>query len=123
MPTASNLGVVPPLLRGDVYWVKLDPVIGHGKGKTRPAVVIQNNDGNELGALVIVAVITSTNLRKAAYKAFVPKGDGNLQEDSMVDCAQIRTVDKVRLLQKIGCLSEERMAEVDKALRVSLDLN
>jgi len=48
MKTASgNAGLSEPLLRGDVYWVRLDPVEGAEKVKTRPAVIIQNNTGNQ----------------------------------------------------------------------------
>lgn len=47
MPTKDKLGIVAPLLRGDVYLVNLDPIVGKEIGKARPAVIIQNDIGNK----------------------------------------------------------------------------
>ncbi|HEX2869303.1 MAG TPA: type II toxin-antitoxin system PemK/MazF family toxin [Ignavibacteriales bacterium] len=123
MQTAKS-GVIKPLLCGDVYWVRLDPVEGHEKGKTRPAVIIQNNLINEVSPLVVVAVITSRKIvpKKMRFMVEVDKGEGSLDQDSYVDCAQIRTVDHVRLQGKIGSLSREKMAEVKKAVDFVLDI-
>jgi mRNA interferase MazF len=49
-------------------------------------------------------------------------GESGLDKESAVNLAQILTIDKTRLVNKLGCLSDERMDEVDKAIKLSLDL-
>lgn len=52
------------MLRGEIYLVNLDPVFGSEQGKTRPCAIIQNNIGNDLSPVTIIACITSTLNRK-----------------------------------------------------------
>ena len=123
---SSPSGVVEPLLRGDVYQVKLDPTVGGEIRKSRPALIIQNNTGNRFSPVTIVAPISSAKeiTRPLPIMVFIGDGEGGLKGDGYVDCGQIRTVDKaVRLLHKCGHLSPARMTEVSRALRISLDLD
>jgi len=87
----------------------------------RPALVIQNDVGNQHAGTTIVAAISSTI---KAYPVTVPlrKGDAGLPQPSMVNLAQILTLDKTRLRRRVGALSSERMHEVDTAIKVSLGL-
>jgi len=60
MPINSKYsGLVEPLNRGDVYLVNLEPKIGFEMGKLRPAVIIQNNIGNQYSPVTIIAPISS----------------------------------------------------------------
>lgn len=72
--------------RGDVVDIDLEPVRGHEIGKTRPAVVIQNDIGNRYSPLVIVAPIRGAEHIKKLYPVNVlaPKGVGGLKKDSIV---------------------------------------
>jgi mRNA interferase MazF len=118
-------GLVLPLLRGDIYEVNLDPTVGAEIKKKRPALIIQNNAGNEHSALTIIAPITSVKEinKSLPILVFLYRGEGGLKEDSYVHCGQIRAVDKhARLINKWGSLSEEHMKKVDEALRISLAL-
>ncbi len=118
-------GLVEPLLRGDVYEISLDPTVGGGIRKSRPALVIQNNTGNKFSPVTIVVPISSTKeiTRPLPIMVFLRDGEGGLKGDGYVDCGQIRTVDKhLRLVHKWGRLSSKRMAEIDRVLRISLDL-
>jgi mRNA interferase MazF len=109
--------------RGDVYWVSLDPVVGTEIAKTRPAVVISNNIGNELSARVIVAPITSGGIERVyPFEVLVLPSESGLQNPSKVVLDQIRTIDKQRLGRRIGALSVERMRDVDQAIRRSLSV-
>ena len=56
--------------RGDIYWVQLDPTVGAEIKKTRPAVVVSNDLGNEYSDIIIVAPITSSS--KKTYSFTVP---------------------------------------------------
>jgi mRNA interferase MazF len=112
------------LKRGDVILVNLDPARGAEKKKTRPCLIIQNDTGNKFSPLVIIAVITSQKEidKKYPTDVWVEKGEGGLDVPSIVQCDQIRTIDKNRIIEKFGYLDSSRMVEVDKALKISLDL-
>lgn len=111
------------VLRGELYLANLDPVVGSEQGGTRPVLVIQNDVGNRFSPTVIVLAVTS-QLHKARLPTHVPveaEGHG-LTRDSVVLAEQVRTLDKQRLLERLGTLSPESMQRVANALRVSLGL-
>ena len=112
------------ITRGDVYYACLDPVMGSETGKTRPVLVIQNDIGNLHSPTIIVAVITDYSAKKASYPICVPvKKEHGLKKESIVNLAQIRTLDKQRLITpKIATLPDRVMIQVDKALKHSLSL-
>lgn len=126
MQIKNKSGMISPLLRGDVYLVNLDPIVGKEIGKARPAVVIQNNIGNKFSPVTIIAPISSKKeiTKPLPIMIFLKKGDAGLNEESYIDCGQIRTIDKEkRLIHKFGTLSKEVLQSVDKALKISLALN
>lgn len=107
--------------RGEVYWVNLDPTIGSEIAKTRPAVVISNNVGNQYADRVIVAPTTSANVAKVyPFEVKLDPGEGGVVQTSKVLLDQIRTVDKTRLGAKMGMLPATRVEEVNRAIRLSL---
>ncbi len=111
--------------RGEVYWANLEPVQGSETGKTRPVVIIQNDIGNTYSPTAIVAIITEYSEKKASYPICVAIGiDEGLKKASIVNLAQVRTIDKRRLIiPSIVNLAEAAMAEVDRALKYSLALS
>ncbi|MFA4838125.1 MAG: type II toxin-antitoxin system PemK/MazF family toxin [Candidatus Neomarinimicrobiota bacterium] len=127
MPTNSKYsGLVEPIRRGDVYMVNLDPTIGFEMGKLRPAVIIQNNIGNQYSPVTIIAPISSVKVitKPLPVMIFLYKDDAGLDADSYIDCGQIRTIDKAnRLIHKLGKLSVEKIAELDRAIKISLALS
>lgn len=125
MQIKSKTGIVTPLLRGDVYLVNLDPIVGKETGKARPAVIIQNDIGNKFSPVTIIAPISSVKeiTKPLPIMILLQKGEGGLKEESYVDCGQIRTIDKEqRLITKFGSLDKEKVLEVDKAIKISLAL-
>jgi len=107
--------------RGEVFLVNLDPAIGAEIQKTRPAVVIQNNILNQYSPLVIVCPITST-IQSGETRVFVKAPEGGLDNDSMILTQQIRSLDKKRLVKKLGRLKTETMRKVDLALKITQGL-
>lgn len=109
--------------RGDVFFADLSPVVGSEQGGQRPVLIVQNDVGNKYSPTVIVAAITA-KIAKAKLPTHVEihKEDVGLIKDSVVLLEQIRTIDKKRLIQKLGTLSPELMEKVDVALLVSLGL-
>ncbi len=111
----------PMIARGELYSACLDPVVGSEQGGVRPVLVIQNDVGNRYSPTVIVLAVTG-QLNKAKLPTHVSvaaQGNG-LQKDSVVLAEQIRTLDKRRLKERIGCLTQEQMAQVSDALKISL---
>jgi len=108
--------------RGDVYWVKLDPIEGHEIGKTRPALVISNDINNELADTITVLPITSSVGKVYPFEVFLKQGIGNISSDSKVKTNQIRTVDKNRLKERIGTLPGVILSDVEKAVKIHLEL-
>lgn len=108
--------------RGDVYYADLDPVFGSEQGGHRPVLIVQNDFGNQFSPIVIVASLTSA-LHKVRYDVDVvlEPGVGNAQY-SRIQLNQIRTIDKRRLGRYIGRLTAEQLAQVDRALMISLGL-
>jgi mRNA interferase MazF len=107
--------------RGEIYWVTLDPTIGSEIAKTRPALIISNNVGNQYADRVIVAPITSGNVGKVyPFEVKLESGEGGVAQTSKVLLDQIRAVDKARLGNRIGIVTPQKMDEVNRAIRLSL---
>jgi mRNA interferase MazF len=109
--------------RGDIYLVNFDPTIGSEINKTRPALIIQNDTSNQYSPVTIVAAITSSISETKVYptEVFLCTGSGGLKADSLVLLNQIRTIDKLRLVKKLGSLSPKTMSMVNRAVKISLD--
>ena len=107
--------------RGDIWMVNFNPGRGSEQKGIRPALVIQNDIGNRYASTTIVSAITTT-LKKYPVTVLLPKGKGGLKENSMVNLAHILTVDKGRLMRKLGSLEEDKIAEVTEAIKISLDV-
>lgn len=111
------------ILRGELYIADLDPVVGLEQGGLRPVLVVQNDMGNRYSPTVVVLAVTS-QLQKARLPTHVqvPAAGHGLQKDSVILAEQLRTLDKRRLHERIGRLSPEYMACVERALAVELGL-
>jgi mRNA interferase MazF len=106
-----------------VYLVCFDPTVGAEITKTRPALVIQNDVGNRHSPLTIVAAISSKfDDRLYPTEVLITPPEGGLRDPSVVLLNQIRSVDTRRLTTRLGRLSQESMALVDRALLVSLGM-
>ncbi|MEA1964411.1 MAG: type II toxin-antitoxin system PemK/MazF family toxin [Candidatus Aerophobetes bacterium] len=109
--------------RGEIHYLDFSPSYGKEIRNIHPALIIQNEVGNQASQLTIVAAITS-NLKVAKLPVGVeisPKESG-LPHKSVIHLGQIYTVDRRRLKKRVGKLSKLTMAKVDKAIQVSLGL-
>lgn len=107
--------------RGEVWLVNFNPGRGSEQRGTRPALVIQNDTGNIYASTTIVATITST-IKEFPVTVVLPAGEGGLKQRSMVNLAQLLTIDKGRLHKRLGHLGDAVMEKVNEAVRVSLDV-
>lgn len=109
------------LKRGDLYYADLSPVVGSEQGGIRPVLIIQNNIGNKYSPTIIISAITSQiNKAKIPTHVELNASEYGLPKDSVVLLEQIRTIDKRRLQQKIGTLTERKMLAVNNSLLISL---
>ena len=109
--------------RGDILLVNFEPVKGSEQGRIRPAIVVQNNILNKFSPLTIVAPVTSKIYDKEyPTNVFIKKEDSELNNDSTVLLNQIRTIDKKRIIKKIGFLDSLLMKKVDLAIKICLSL-
>ena len=109
--------------RGEIHLAALDPTIGREIAKTRPVVIVSNDVNNQFSGTVTVLPITSKNLKKIyPFEAMLPKVSGNLTKNSKVKADQIRTLDKHRIIKRIGRLSDDDMIGVDMALKIHLGI-
>jgi mRNA interferase MazF len=109
--------------RGDIFYADLSPVIGSEQGGIRPVLIVQNDIGNKYSPTVIAAAITS-QINKAKLPTHIEIGamEYGLAKDSVILLEQIRTIDKMRIREKIGRLDEELMDRVNDAISVSFGL-
>jgi mRNA interferase MazF len=108
--------------RGEVWLVNWNPGRGSEQVGKRPALVIQNDIGNERAPTTIVAAISSS-LRLYPMNVEINPPEGGLDLPSIIKTSQILTVSKERLEKRLGRLSKERMDDVDKAIKLSLALS
>ena len=109
--------------RGEIYYADLNPVVGSEQGGIRPVLILQNEVGNWFSPTVIVAAMTARG-GKAHLPTHVPVGtDSGLRRPSLVLAEQVRTIDKSRLLERVGMLPPEKQEQVDRALRISFALS
>ena len=104
--------------RGDVYWVRFDPVVGTEIRKTRPAVIVSNDLCNRYGTRVVVLPITSNV--SVCYPGEVLVTVKDKPGRAMGD--QIRSIDKTRLHTRVGAVTADELARIDEALAITLAL-
>ena len=109
--------------RGDIFYADLSPVVGSEQGGIRPVIILQNDVGNKYSPTVIVGAITSQiNKAKLPTHVEISSEEYGLNKDSVVLLEQIRTLDKRRLKEKIGHMTDSDMEKVDKSLLISVGL-
>ena len=104
--------------RGEVWWVNFEPSVGGEMKKQRPAVILSNDIANKYLNRVQVVPLTSQIDKLYPSEAYVQFG--GKQAKAVAD--QLTTVSKLRLLNKAGHLSKTDVEQVERAVRIQLDL-
>jgi mRNA interferase MazF len=97
------------ILRGEIHWADLNPVIGSEQGGWRPVLILSHNVFNERSGTVIAVAITSQP-QKAGYPLTMEIVDTRLPKKSWVKISQVRTLSTQRIGRKIANASEEELA-------------
>lgn len=108
--------------RGNVWSINHDPALGREQAGTRPALVVSVDKFNYGAAgLIVVLSITSEDKKQPIHVPIKPP-EGGLSMLSFVKCEDIRSVSKHRLKQFYGTVSAQTMAEIEKRVRILLNL-
>ncbi|MEI7510988.1 MAG: type II toxin-antitoxin system PemK/MazF family toxin [Candidatus Peregrinibacteria bacterium] len=109
--------------RGDIWLVSFSPARGSEQDGIRPAVIIQNDIGNQYSPnTIIVAVSTKTN-NPALDVCVEPNEENGLSERSFIKANQMLTISQSRLIKKFGKLSLLETINLDVALKKSLSIS
>lgn len=119
---ATKQKIITPK-RGEVYLVNFDPTIGAEIKKTRPALILQNDIANKHSPITIVAAITSKHDDELyPTEVLIPAREGGLSVDSVALLNQVRSIDRQRLVKRLGKVKPETMKDVDQAMKISFGL-
>jgi mRNA interferase MazF len=112
----------PEPVRGEIWYARLDPVVGHEQGGERPCLVISDDRFNHSRAhLVIVLPITRTQ-RGIASHVRVDPPEGGLKAVSFIKCEDVRSISKHPLQSRWCRVSAQTMDTVEDHLRILMNL-
>jgi len=106
---------VARILRGDIVWAELNPVVGSEQAGRRPVVVISHDVFNERSGTVIAVIVTSQEPR-AGFPLTLELASAKLPKRSWIKIGQIRTLSVERLGTKLGRLSAEELQRLVEGL-------
>ena len=108
--------------QGDVFWLDLGEPIGSEPGYHRPYVVVQNDifNSSAISTTVVCAITSNLQRAKAPGNVLLQKGEASLPKESVVNISQLFTVNKSRLVEKIGHLSAMRFQDIFAGLYLLL---
>jgi mRNA interferase MazF len=110
--------------RGEIWWAKLGRPHGSEPGYRRPVVILQIDEFNDspIQTVVVVTITATTRLAQAPGNVFCGKRDTGLSKPSVVNVSQVATIDKRRLLERVGTLPGRVLADVKEGVRLVLGL-
>ena len=98
--------------RFDVYLINLDPTVGSEIQKTRPCLIISPDEMNRhIGTVIVAPMTTAGKKYPTRVTCQFKKKKGQIVLD------QIRTIDKTRLIKKLGTIDPEVQVEIISVLQ------
>jgi mRNA interferase MazF len=110
--------------RGEIWRINLDPTIGAEIRKTRPVIIV-NDD--EIGILPLKVIVPITDW-KSRYEEAVwmtkiePSKKNGLSKTSSADAFQVRSVSQNRFIEKLGAIKDENLVEISESLALVLKI-
>ncbi len=102
------------MIRGEIGWADLGIPFGSEPGLKRPVLILQDNLFNKsrIRTIVVASITSNLSLAEAPGNVLLGKEESGLRKDGVINISQISTIDKLRLIEKIGnitILTEEKM--------------
>jgi mRNA interferase MazF len=112
------------IARGDIWWAVLPAPVGSGPGYRRPVVVVQSDlfNRSRIGTIIVAALTSNLRLAAAPGNVRLSKRTSGLPRESVVNVSQLFTLDRGRLREKVGALVSAKMLEIDRGVRLALEL-
>jgi mRNA interferase MazF len=110
--------------RGEIWWANLPEPVGSSPGYRRPVLIVQSDDFNHSKINTTVVLIISTNLKlqESFGNVLLKTRQSGLSKDSVVNVTQLYTIDESSLTEYVETLSEQKMEQIDKGLRLVLSI-
>ena len=108
--------------RGEVWTVTLDSTRGREQAGKRPALILSVDPFNHGPADPVVVLPIASKAKGIPFHVPVKVPEGGLRIESFVECEDIRSISKERLIQKLGAVGTKTMDAVEYRLRVLLGL-
>lgn len=109
--------------RGEIYLVDLSSHVGSEQSGIRPALIVQNEKGNQNSPTTIVCPLTSKAKPTMETHLLLTPNDCGIIKESTVLCEQIRVVDKSRLKRKVGeIVNKQKIEDVNRTLMISIGI-
>ena len=110
--------------RGDVFDARLNPTEGSEQAGVRPVIIVSRDAINQNSSVIVIVPVTKAANIKRTYpnNVTITQSEGGLTVDSVALGGQVRAIATSRLLRQRGSLSSSTMQQVDRALRITLDL-
>lgn len=110
--------------RGEIWWADLPEPLGSSPGYRRPVLVVQDNEFNQsvINTIIVAAITGNTRIAKAKGNVLLTAKQSGLPKDSVINVSQLLTIDKSILIEFVNNLSESKMEQVEKGLRIVLSL-
>lgn len=109
--------------RGQIWKADFEPVVGHEQGRQRPCLVISDDLFNAGRADLVIVILISSVQRAIRSHVSIEAPEGGLTAPSDIMCEHIRTISKVRLIDRWGQVSPSTMQQVETRIKAILTLS
>jgi mRNA interferase MazF len=105
------------LTRTEVYVVDFGSTTGHEQAGVRPAIVVSSSSFNQLYLGLVFVVPLTTREREYPFHIKIEAPEGGLRNRSFAMCEQCKSISTQRFVRRIGLVTPETMASIDRVLR------
>lgn len=112
------------MIRGEIWWADLGIPFGSEPGFKRPVIILQDNLFNKsrIRTIVVASITSNLSLAEAPGNVLLEKEESGLRKDGVINVSQISTIDKLRLIEKIGNITRTTEEKVNAGVELVLGL-
>ncbi|MEE1203876.1 MAG: type II toxin-antitoxin system PemK/MazF family toxin [Bacteroidales bacterium] len=119
---ANTTNTTTTIKWGDIVIIDFGTQSGSAQCGLRPALVVQNDKGNQFSPTTIVCAITSANKKRLPTHINVTAEEAGLKYDSIILLEQVRTIDKSNIRKVCGSISQSIVEKIHKGLAISFGM-